>query len=115
MPLRRLLLIGACLLGFVFTACYSATVLDAGGAGGAGGTGGAGGSGPCRSDEKVVSQPVPTEIVCELSNLGAECAAVCDVECADKGFDLGATGFACAKEGEDTAYCRCLCAYCRLR
>ncbi|MGB8329059.1 MAG: hypothetical protein WCE62_02955 [Polyangiales bacterium] len=76
------------------------------------GAGGTGGSGPCKSNEVVVQQLVPTDTVCDLEAPVSQCEDFCEIECLDNDFELGSRGSGCARE-DDTAYCRCVCAYCR--
>jgi hypothetical protein len=110
-PRPRLFVPGACLLGLLLASCSTGGSSPIGGSGGTG----AGGSGPCRNDQMVVQQLVSTEVACSLSEPATQCANVCDLDCAAKDFDLGSKGSGCAMEGDDTAYCRCVCEYCRAR
>lgn len=89
---------------------------SSGGADGASGIGGsgAGGSGSCKVGETVVQQLVSTDVGCDLDGSATQCLDACELECGSNDFELGASGWGCAKE-EDAAYCRCVCEYCRAR
>jgi len=61
----------------------------------------------------LVQQLVSTEVTCSLTEPATQCANSCDLERAAKDFELGSKGSGCAMESDGTAYCRCICAYCR--
>ncbi len=106
----------ACLLIAALAACSTEDASGAAGEAGSGGGGaGMGGSGPCANDQIAVQQLISTEIECDLNAAATQCAEECDVRCAVNEFDLGVRGSGCAMEVDGTAYCRCLCAYCRAR
>jgi hypothetical protein len=73
---------------------------------------GAGGSGSCKNGETVVQQLVSTDVGCDLDGAATQCLDDCELECGNNDFELGASGWGCAKEG-DAEYCRCVCEYCR--
>jgi hypothetical protein len=104
-----------CLLPLCLAGCPSSTSTPSATGGSAGGGAGGGRSGPCEANEVPVQQLISTEVECKLSALPTQCAGVCDLQCANNDFDLGAVGSGCAMDSENTAYCRCVCAYCRVR
>jgi hypothetical protein len=103
-----------CLLPLCLAGCPSSSNTFSGTGGSADG-GAGGGSGPCEANKVPVQQLISTEVECNLSALPTQCVGVCDLQCANNDFDLGTVGSGCARDFEDTAYCRCVCAYCRAR
>lgn len=76
--------------------------------------GGSGVSGPCPSGQVASQQIVVTETPCDLSEPATQCADVCDADCEEGEFDLGAVGSGCARTPDGGEMCRCVCAECRL-
>jgi hypothetical protein len=76
--------------------------------------GGSGTSGPCPSGQVPSQQIVVTETTCDLSGPATQCAEVCDADCEEGKFQLGAAGSGCARTPDGGELCRCVCAECRL-
>lgn len=71
--------------------------------------------GPCPIGQVPSQQIVVTETPCDLSGPPAQCAELCDADCEEGNFNLGAVGSGCARTPDGGELCRCVCAECRLK